>query len=372
MKNNGKKVIFFHPAELGRHNSGSGIRPYEMFQSLQLNCDSVENISGIYSERLKKIKNLKKRINAGEKFDLLYVENTTLPLGLLIKRIPILNIPFYYYREADKNFIEFLIEKKIMCKYFYRDIYWDFDEVWNQKKLDLKTRYILHYQRKYGYQEIHFLKNNDIQVKVPSKAFSDFLFNKYEIKSEPLSPGSKIEAKENDLKNRGLNLLYVGGISKLYMSDFFVDELANSETDFKLNLVCRKNEYDKEKSRLTKIKNLIVHHLSGKALYKLYQECNIALFPLLPTGYGKLSYSIKIPEYICQGKPIIALKGTVCGNLVEKHNIGWVISPNKDELISLLEYLNNNPEEILIKTENTHKVKHLFTWDGVVKKLLEQ
>lgn len=372
MKNNGKKVIFFHPAELGRHNSGSGIRPYEMYQSLLSNCASVENVSGIYSERLRKMKQIKKRINAGEQFDLLYVENTTLPLGLLIKRIPILNIPFYYYRESDKKFIEFLINQKIICKYFYRDIYWDFDEVWNQDKKDLKTRYILHFQRKYGYREINFLKNSNIQVKVPSASFSDFLYNKYKIKSEPLSPGSKIETSRNNIKINGLNLLYVGGVSKLYISNYFVDEFSNSEINYKINLVCRKNEYETEKPRLNRIRNLTIHHLSGKELYILYQECNIALFPLLPTGYGKLSYSIKIAEYICQGKPIIALKGTVCGNLIEEHNIGWVIDPNKGELNSLLEFLSNNPKEISVKTENTHKIKHLFTWDGVVKKLLEK
>ncbi len=361
------KLIFFHPAKIELGISGSSIRPHNLLKTFKNLEIDVEEVSGEIEEREEKISQLKERIISGEKFNMLYVENTTLPLGLIQHRTKY----FSYYKKYtnDKNFIQFCLDQNIQCSYYYRDIYWDFPEVFESNYSFLKRKYILLHQRYFGKKELCFLKKN-IRVFVPSELFKEYLNKKYNLKAEALSPGSNLNENATMPKSDKLTMIYVGGVSALYFSDFLIGELEKIQSVIRLILCCRKNEFEKNKARFKQLKQVEIHHTSGDQLLKLYNRSHLALFPLKPKGYGKLSYSVKIPEYICNAKPIVAFKNNTCAEVIEKHQLGWTIGEEKDELFHLLDRLAKNPKEVDEKVANTMKVRDKFTWEGVAQKVI--
>ncbi len=61
-------------------------------------------------------------------------------------------------------------------------------------------------------------------------------------------------------------------------------------------------------------------------------------------------------------KPIICVKGTAIGDFVEKHDIGWSIKYDREELHELLEYLEFNKSEIESKVNNIRRVMPDHMW----------
>lgn len=363
------KGIFYHPSSLDRGAVGSGIRPAMMCKQLSEKLPNLTVIAGDKGQRKEDIASLKQRIENGEKFDFAYIENLTLPLGIEIRRMG--PLPFYRKSDTDMEFLNFCISNNIPIHYFYRDIYWDFPEAWSKQMPALKKAYILGMQRKYGRRELEFLKSSGIHVYVPSQPFAQYLKNRYQLDSTPLSPGSEIVPSTKKDSSGLVNLIYVGGVSSLYISDYFLHELKQLPEGVSVHLCCRKAEYDKEKERLSGIKNMVVHHKSGEELRALYDICDIALYPLKPEGYGALSYSIKIPEYICRAKPIICLQDTICGNIVSEQGMGWVLKGKSGEMVSLLEGLVSKRQEIELIEQRMMERRASFTWSGVADKLLQ-
>lgn len=362
------KLIFFHPAKIELGASGSSVRPYHMLKAFQSLGISVEEVSGNRSTREAKIEQLKKRILSGEQFDLLYVENTTLPLELQLIRTKFLS--FYTPYSNDKKFIQFCLDQNIPCSYYYRDIHWDFPEAFENNHSFLKKIYVLLFQRYFGKKELAFLRK-DIQLYVPSELFKAYLKDHYQLQAKTLSPGSTIQSNSVVPKTDQLTLIYVGGISPLYFSDYLINELSKIQSNIKIIICCRKDEYVKNKERFSTIRQKEIHHASGDELIDLYKRAKIALFPLKPSGYGQLSYSIKIPEYICNAKPIIAFKNNTCASIIEKHQLGWTISEKENELADLIKTLVDQPEEIDEKIANALAVRDQFTWVEVAKKVIQ-
>lgn len=363
------KLIFFHFAKIELGASGSSVRPYNMLKAFKALGISVEEVSGEREEREEKIRQLKQRIIAGERFNMLYVENTTLPLGLLQFRTK----HFSYYKKYsnDKEFIQFCLDQNIQCSYYYRDIHWDFPEAFESSYSFLKRKYLLLYQQYFGRKELSFLKNK-VRLYVPSDLFKEYLEKKYQLQAEALPPGSNININASMPKSSKLTMIYVGGLSSLYFSDHLIRELEKVQLIVQFILCCRKEEFEKNKTRFKHLKNIEVYHTSGNELLQLYNRAHFALFPLKPEGYGKLSYSIKIPEYICNAKPIVAFKNNTCASIIEKHQVGWTIGEEEGELFHLFKRLANNVEEIEEKVANTLAVREQFTWKEVAKKVIQE
>ena len=365
------KIIFYHPDKIVLGKSGSSVRPYNMLLAFRELGVEVEVIDGNDADRTTKGKKVMAKIKAGANYDFIYIENTTLPLGLTIKKIPFLNISYYGFLSFDKKFIQFCLNQNISCKYYFRDIHWGFPETFENNHSLLKNSYLLAFQKYFGKKELKFLKKN-IQVYVPSSLFQDHLKKYYNLNSLPLSPGSTIEETNKTPKKGELTIIYVGAVSSLYFSDFLIEQLGKLPDSVKLILCCRQKEYSANSKRLSVIRNKEVYHLSGNDLNQLYSKANVALYPLKPTGYGKLAYSIKIPEYICKGKPIIAFKKTVCSEIIEKDTIGWAINMEEVEIKGLVNRLLKHPEEIILMTQNVIDVQAKYTWEAVAKKVIEK
>jgi glycosyltransferase involved in cell wall biosynthesis len=73
----------------------------------------------------------------------------------------------------------------------------------------------------------------------------------------------------------------------------------------------------------------------------------------------------KYYEAMMLAKPIISTKGTIVGEKIEKHDIGYTIEENKEELLALLNSLNKG--DIVRKGAMAHKL-----WNEEYKDYVEQ
>lgn len=78
---------------------------------------------------------------------------------------------------------------------------------------------------------------------------------------------------------------------------------------------------------------------------------------------------VKSFEAIITLTPIIASKGTVLGNFVEKNDIGYTVDGNTEDIINLFKRLINNPNMLEEKVENLKKIQYAYTWENVVTNL---
>lgn len=122
MKNQTKRCIFHIPnyIDLNR-KSASNIRPFKMIKAFQDIGYQVDCVMGYGRERKKSIKEIKKNIKNGVKYDFLYSESSTMPTLLTEKN----HLPTHPL--LDFGFFKFCKKYNIKIGLFYRDIHWKFD-----------------------------------------------------------------------------------------------------------------------------------------------------------------------------------------------------------------------------------------------------
>ncbi|MFT5338217.1 MAG: glycosyltransferase involved in cell wall biosynthesis [Luteibaculaceae bacterium] len=366
------KIIYFHNGELNNTSSGSGIRPIKMLEQLRRLPIEIEQVSGQKSERKKAIQHIQNRINEGVVFTGVYVENRTLPLGLEISKLPFLPFSIYKPNALDHSFLEMLRTLEIPIYYFFRDVYWDFPEAFAGRWGRLKEQLILGLQKMYGKREIEFLKMEGVHPLFPSTPFLRFMENRFGCGGSILPPGSSpLNVEKVTQSVQGISLFYVGGISSMYMNADVIQDLSQITENTLLTICCRELDYLREKDRFSTLSQAQFVHGSGTELMPLYQKANIAIFPLKSVGYGGLSYSLKIAEYLCNGLPIIAFENTVCAEIIEQYGVGWIVPDIPGGISRLLRELGQNPEDIREKHENVKRYGHLFTWEDRAKQLLK-
>ena len=133
-------IIFHHPLPLDENpNSASRIRPLRILEAFKkLGC-RVDLVTGFSAERKKKINTIKKNIQNGIKYDLLYSESSTMPTILTDPH----HLPLHPF--MDWLFFKFCNNNGIPIGLFYRDIYWLFetysDGLNTLKRVVAKTAY---------------------------------------------------------------------------------------------------------------------------------------------------------------------------------------------------------------------------------------
>jgi len=345
------KMIFHYPLPIDYSGkSASRIRPIKMIEGFKILGYQVEIISGYGSERKKIIKEIKRKIINGEKYDFLYSESSTMPTALTEKH----HLPIYPF--LDFNFFRFCKKYKIKIGLFYRDIYWRFPEYSQElpffKKVIAKIFYL--------YDLINYKSTIDI-LYLPSEEMAKYIpiVNK---KVKALPPGhDEYQEKQQKPFKDNLTLLYVGGIGIHYkMHKLF--NVINKLQKVKLIICTRKEEWEKERQGYNLSENIIIIHKKGEDLKEIYEKVDITLIFVEPIKYWEFALPFKLFEYIGNEKPIIASKGTLAATFVKENNIGWEIDYDENSLKNLLENLLNNPSEIYQKISNIKKIKPLHTW----------
>ena len=168
-----KRCIFHIPNYIDlKRKSASNIRPFKMIKAFQDIGYQVDCVMGYGKERKKSIKEIKKNIKNGVKYDFLYSESSTMPTLLTEKN----HLPTYPF--LDFNFFRFCKKHNIKIGLFYRDIYWKFDLYEKEVKNRLKSKSAI---LLYKYDLHKYRKLLDV-LYVPSKQFIKYLPNKNNVK----------------------------------------------------------------------------------------------------------------------------------------------------------------------------------------------
>ncbi len=355
-----KRIIFHIPNKIDDNlASGSQIRPKRMLQAFKNIGYEVDVVMGYVKERKEQIKNIKKNIKQGVKYDFLYSESSTMPTALTEKHhLPI--APF-----LDFNFFNFCKKNNIKIGLFYRDVYWAFDEY--KKSISFFKRSLAKFFYKYDLRK--YTKILD-RFYLPSIQMYDFVPIEVNTVDE-LPPAVEKRNYKPIIEDTKLSFIYVGGLGDLYDLTLFVRVL-NTTSNTKLNLCTRQREWEKNKVKYADFKNCIdVFHIKGKELDSIYNKSSIAIYFVKPDIIWGFAMGVKLFEYIAFRKPIIAVKGTAVGNFVQKNNIGWTIEYTEEALQKILNKLQSTPEIIQEKIKNIEKIIPENTWEARAKQVKE-
>jgi len=358
-----RRIIFHIPVNLDKNiASGSQIRPQLLLKAFKDEGFIVDTIAGYGKQRKHLIRNIKKSIKSGVKYDFLYSESSTMPTALTEPN----HIPKYL--NLDFNFFKYCKKQQIPIGLFYRDIYWKFPDY---QPNSLLKRLILNFFYKY---DIYNYKKTINYLYLPSMKMLDYLPNiktdGFNIKALPPGVTTKFVPNNKDSINKELNIFYVGGIGKVYKFPVLLKVISEMK-NINLTVCLRELEWINEKDAYDIYinQNINIIHKSGKDLLPYFSNADILSLFLEPNEYRKFAMPFKLFEYIEKGKPILATSNTAVGEFVKENDIGWVIDYNYSKLKELLEHINNNKQEINIKKQNIQKCAEINSWQNRVKQI---
>lgn len=357
-----KRIIFHMPLPIEENpSSASGIRPRMMLNSFKELGYEVHLITGYVKERKKQFKLLKDTIKKGVVYDLIYSESSTQPTALTeINHLPVApNLEVRIFKFCKRN--------NIKIGLFYRDIHWVFPFYGEFLPSWQKHAAIYFYKRDLEIYE----KYLDV-LYLPSLQMADYIPNSNAFRIEELPPGHGLKKKINSpiIEIKKIKLLYIGGIGANYKLHELVKGIEGIDS-VECTISTRKENWELVKSEYTLGKNVNLLHKSGKELIPLYDSANICLLMVEPQEYWRFAVPFKLFEYMEKGLPIIASEGTLVAQFVDMHNLGWVIPYNANSLRELLIHLENNPDEIILKTQIIRDAAMNFTWKKRAEKVIK-
>ncbi|MDY5584312.1 MAG: glycosyltransferase [Arcanobacterium sp.] len=349
------KMIFHAPFPLNENaTSASGIRPVKMRQAFIDSGYDVINVTGTEKERKIALKNIQIALKNGEEIDFLYSESSTMPSVLTGKY----HLPFNSW--VDQKIFRTAKKHNIPVGLFYRDIYWRFP-IYRKTAGIAATLYTYLFYK----QELHHYSQTVSTLFLPSAEMAKYLPELAELPTIALPPGGELNiSKPDEIKNKKLQLLYVGGVGENYKLHHLVKAITQVP-ECELTICTRVADWNAAKNEYEKFtaSNWNVVHLSGSELKEIYKNSDIAILFTEPQKYWDFAYPLKLSEYITQGKPIIASAGSLTGTIVNKLKIGWSIPYTTSALISLLQDLLDSPEKISQATQRTIAEAPEHTWN---------
>lgn len=352
-------MIFHIPLPLQEApTSASGLRPLKMIEEFKTIGYEVFDVTGYGAERKEKLKTLKKRFSNGDKFEFLYSESSTQPTLLTGKH----HLPTYPF--VDFQLFKLCKSHNIKIGLFYRDIHWLFP-FYNKTTSKFKSKVAKFF---YKYDITNYKKYLDVMF-LPSLEMGKYLPELEDVKVEVLPPGHGI-IKQNDFDvlNSPINVFYIGGMGSVYqMHELF--KLPKIK-DVQLTISTRKENWDAVKDGYPNSFTIKLVSLFGDSLFAKYEQSHIGLLFVKPVEYWEFAMPYKLFEYIGYGIPIIASQGTLSAKFVEKHNIGWVIPYQMEELKNLMEYLAENRVDIINKRMNVLSIRDDNSWKARAEKVI--
>ncbi|MBQ6440301.1 MAG: glycosyltransferase family 1 protein [Mogibacterium sp.] len=362
-----KRCIFHYPGPIQENpSSGSAVRPNRMLNAFKAIGYEVEEVTGFSKERAEKIKEVRKKIRNGVKYNFVYSENTSMPTAMAdsdhVPRHPVM----------DEVFLRKCRKAGIPVGLFYRDAYWQFPLYKESVKWFVPMVTIPIYKNELkGYR-----KCTDVLF-VPSNEFAEAIG--YKGRYQELPPGGDPISINEDTERTDdrIRIFYVGGVSGLY--DITVPVQIISEfPEYRLTVCCAEKDWEANetlKGIVAKIDNISVIHKKKHELGPFYIQADIAMAFFERNAYRDLAMPVKLFEYIGYGKPVIATAGTAAGRYIKDNDIGWAIDFDSEQLRTLLRSLAKDRNIIRTKTDKTIAVAPGNTWEAraqmVVKTLTE-
>ncbi|MCZ0756422.1 glycosyltransferase [Anoxybacillus sp. J5B_2022] len=360
-----KKVLVYYPFALAEQaNSGSKLRPHEMYKAFcewgSKNGIEILFISGTSAEREKQFRQL---VGSGKLEDVwfCYMENQTIPLWLTDPG-----------HKPQKPFIDwavlrYLKKRNVPIGVFYRDVYWKFDELYplkGWKKKLMQTIYRWEEQFYETYCDVIFLPSVEM--------------GKYVAIDRPMTdlpPGGKQRTVHREKRNEAVAAgVYVGGINNedygLFLLLDAIEIVNQTESLLHLTIVCRKNEYealsDEQKERIYRL-GVDVQHISGAELDRLYGQMDFAFIPRLRSEYNDFSVPVKLVEYLSNELPVVATNCLAQKRFIEEDEYGVICEDRPQAMAEAIRTMIDRKEHYRQRIVETFMNKH--SWVARVEKV---
>jgi glycosyltransferase involved in cell wall biosynthesis len=355
---NKNKVLFVCPKYDESRISGTSVRPIQMLRAFK-NVYGSENVIEAIGES-KDRKKVYQNINIDE-LDLVYMENSTMPLALTDDDHFPRNIllEFIFFRKCKNLNIPVFV--------FYRDVRWRFNFYKKKHKFIKRVATYIFY-----IFELVLYKISKVKLCLPSYDMADYvpLYSKDRVIALPPGSNASIPQKHHYKYGETFRLLYIGGIlPPVYdLTEMFsvLEKIENAE----LVIICREAEWRLiTEDKLYKTGNNIeIVHESGLALESRLRDAH-ALFDFRSgSKYLNFSMPIKIFESIGAGLPVICKANTAYGNYISHNRLGWVFN-NSNELILGLNEIIASPKEYQKISKNTFLHSEQVSWASRIEKL---
>jgi glycosyltransferase involved in cell wall biosynthesis len=363
-----KTVLIYYPFSLAvERNSGSKLRPYEMYQAF-LRWGAKQGvevllIAGTSAEREKQFQMLRRQ---GKLEDVwfCYMENQTIPLWLTDpEHRP--QRPF-----VDWEVLRYLRARNVPIGVFYRDVYWKFPDLYPLR--GWKKAFM---QMIYRREERFYERYCDV-IFLPSLEMGNYVSIQRPMVDLPPGGKQKPFSRLEAATKTPLAAIYVGGISN---PDYGLPlllkaiRLANrSEPLVSLTVVCRKDEYERQPSEVkAELEDLRVRveHVSGEALDRLYAAMDFAFIPRRRSEYNDFSVPVKLVDYLSSGLPIVATACPAQKRLIEADGYGVICEDNPVSMAEAIAKMSDVLEECRLRIAETFMAKH--SWEARVEKVKE-
>lgn len=347
-----RKIIFHTPYPLNYEGkAASAIRPVKMRLAFEELGFEVIEVTGRAAERKQAIKDLKRRIRAGERFEFLYSESSTMPTALTEPH----HLPTHPF--MDLRFLRFCRSHGIPTGLFYRDIYWKFPDYLKAvgPLVATGTRALYHLDLLLYRAAVTriFLPSLHMATEIP---FTD------PARCAALPPASDVV--EMPRVDDPASMFYVGGLGDYYRLHECVKAIdAVPEAQLVLCTSAKlwnglKAEYE---PLMTQGHTKVVHE-NGPGLRPFYEHSAIGTLFMEPISYREFAAPLKFYEYLGHGRPVIAVEGSLVAGIIEETGAGWVLPYEAEALVSLLTHLRNNPQEYKTAADRAEQVRHDNTW----------
>lgn len=307
-------------------------------------------VDGFGRERVREMRRIARAVRAGERFDAVYGEFTTMPIMLSDAH----HLPTHPW--ADFAFLRTLRSSGAGVGVFYRDVHWQFLPYRQQLPARKLWPALAAYRA-----EVAALPRVVDALFVPSTLMADHVPGwRGHPRIVPLPPGSATRDQPWTPGN-GLRLLYVGSVRPPVYDVEPMLRAVDSNEWVSVTVCCREDETSFMEAWSTHPRVHIVHE-HGDGLIALYRHCDASCVAFAAHPYRDFMMPVKLFESIGMGRPILGADHDMAGKYVAQHEIGW--APPIDELGQMIDHLARHPGEVRVARERVVAAQPRHTWEA--------
>ena len=343
------RLLFITYVDFGDFRSGSSVRPQMMYQAFEeLGCEIklLQTQQNKRRERRLAVEEINRWLD-GNRPDFCYVESPSGPI----------------FNACDRKLLKRIHAMGIPAGYFLRDAAYKFDEVFVDGKKSLKQRVIAWMSER----DVRFLAKNMDVVYFPTDSMARYFQFTHVESLPPGCVGRLSDRRGNRNQNR---CIYVGGVSKRYGTDTLLkafEHLNGDGAGYLLTLVCRESGLSYIDRKYVGKPWLRIVHASGKeALKKLYDEADLALYPVQKNAYNDFAFSVKLMEYLEFGLPIVTVDCEEAAKFTKKYGTGLVSRDDPEDFAEKIRSILKDQKTYERYVQNVYNALEGNLWLGMV------
>lgn len=342
--------------------AASMLRPLAMRRAFMELGYEVMEVTGYAAQRRRAVERVRRAMRDGRRPAFVYSENATIPSALTEPR----HLPPHPL--LDTAFLAHCRSRGAGTGVFYRDVYWRFP----------RFREGIHPVLEAGLQaayrgELLGLRAAGAHLFLPSQAMARHVPLFPVQRMSALPPGAPQATSVSRPTGQSLELLFVGVLQDNYRLDACLEAVRQVD-EARLTLCVRQETWEESRDHYAPLLppgRYEVLHRSGAELEPLYARAALGVLFTEPNPYWDFAVPYKLYEYLAHELPVIAVRGTQTGRLVEQMGIGWALDYDPAALAALLRRLAHAPEELAAVRERMRQVLPTQTWQARARTVAE-